>query len=87
MRSTLTIDDSLFRELRAVAHRTDSSLKEVVNRALRIGLSQLEDRGRPKRYRTSVFAMGTPRANLDKALQVAASLEDEETLHKLELRK
>lgn len=40
MRTTLTLDDALARELRALARQTDRSFKEVVNETLRRGLAQ-----------------------------------------------
>lgn len=42
MRTTLTLDDELASELRRIARQTDQSFKEVVNAALRRGLSQGE---------------------------------------------
>ena len=42
MRTTLTLDDELAHELRKIARQTDQSFKEVVNAALRRGLSQGE---------------------------------------------
>jgi len=46
---------------------------------------------RPRRAKTPyvcpVFSMGESRVNLDKALSLAASLEDAEVLRELELRK
>ena len=90
MRSTLTIDDAVFRELKGVAHRTDASLKEVVNRALRAGLASL--RAPPpaarKAYRVRTYRMGNrPGIDFDKALGLASALEDEETVREIALRK
>lgn len=87
MRTTLTIDDALMRDLRRVAQSRGLSLKEVVNRALRAGLASLERPPPSRRYRGRAFAMGRPRVDLDKALQLAGSLEDEEIVRKTELRK
>ncbi len=87
MRTTLTIDDGIFRELRERAHQTGKPLKAVVNEALREGLTRPARRAaRPRRQRT--FHLGQPRAvDLDKALALAAALEDEETGRELEQRK
>ncbi len=38
MRTTLTLDDDLFHELRELARRTDTPFKQVVNAVLRSGL-------------------------------------------------
>ena len=40
MRTTLTLEDELARELKRIARQTDRSFKEVVNTTLRRGLSQ-----------------------------------------------
>lgn len=40
MRTTLTLEDELARELKRIARQTDRSFKEVVNTTLRQGLSQ-----------------------------------------------
>jgi hypothetical protein len=86
VRTTLTIDDELMRELKEVAHREGVPLKLVVNRALRLGLGAAKPQRR--RYRSRTFGMGAVRIpSLDKALAVAAALEDEEIARKLELRK
>ncbi len=57
------------------------SFKEAVNLAIRRGLS-------PERtgasFSTPTFAMGAhPRVNLDKALRLAADLEDEEVIREI----
>ena len=40
-----------------------------------------------RRYREDVADLGEPHVNLDRALAIAARLEDDETLRKLEQRK
>jgi hypothetical protein len=40
-----------------------------------------------KPFQCPVFSMGKPRVNLDKAVSLAADLEDAEVTRKLELRK
>lgn len=88
MRTTLTLDPDLARALRQRAHDANRSFKDVVNEAIRAGLT----RGpRPRRHAYSVKArhLGGVRAgvDLDKALQIAAALEDTEIARKLEMRK
>jgi hypothetical protein len=88
MRTTLVIDDYLMRELKEKAHRTGKPLKALVNEALRRGLSELDAPSQKKPYRGRTYSMGyPPRLNLDKALEIAAALEDEEVVRKLTLRK
>lgn len=88
MRTTLTIDDYLMRELKEEAHRTGKPLKRVVNEALRTGLEQLKNPSPPKTYKCKTYSMGyPPNLNLDKALAIAALLEDEEITRKIGLKK
>lgn len=89
MRTTLTIDDDLMRQLKEIAHRQGLPLKQVVNRALRFSLEHFENQRPRQPYRCPTFSMGSPAAHLDldKALAIAAVLEDEEVARKLELRK
>ena len=63
------------------------SLTRVANDVLRAGLDRRANTSRPRRrYREAVADLGEPRVNLDRALALAAQLEDEETLRKLEQR-
>ncbi len=88
MRSTFRIDDDVLEELKSQARQQQVPLTRVVNRVLRAGLAASGGRGaKRKRYRESTHAMGAPRADLDKALALAAGLEDEEVLRKLAMRK
>ena len=88
MRTTLTLDDSLAKALKELAHRSGRSFKEVVNETLRAGLSR-RNPPRPKPYRLEPASLGgvLPGIDLDKALQLAGALEDVEITKKLELRK
>jgi hypothetical protein len=88
MRTTLTIDDYLMRELKELAHRSGQPLKKVVNDTVRAGLEQRRRPGPSKPYRCRTYAMGfPPRMNLDKALEIAAAMEDDEIARKLALKK
>ena len=87
MRTTLTIDDKIALALKERAYESGKSFKQVVNETLRAGL----ENGKPKkrRYRVRPVSMGQARhgIELDKANRVAADLEDDELVRKLELRK
>ena len=88
MRTTLTIADDILREMKARAHETGVSLTRVANDVLRAGLERRASISRlRRRYREEVADLGEPRVNLDRAVALAAQLEDEETLRKLEQRK
>jgi hypothetical protein len=88
MRTTLNIDDDTLARARKLAKRSRLSFRETVNRALRFGLDKLDPRPSRKAYRCTTYRMGfPPTLNLDKALQLAAFLEDEESIRKLTLKK
>lgn len=88
MRTTITLEDRLFRDLKSLAHETNAPLREVVDKALREGLQHLRSAPRARPYRTKTFHMGRPTGvNFDKALDMAAASEDDEVTRKLVLRK
>jgi len=88
MRTTVRLDDELFEQLRTQARKENVSVTRLLNRALRAGLQAGRAR-RPARpaYRERVHSMGAPRLALDKALALAAALEDEEVVRELTARK
>lgn len=86
MRTTLTLDDDLGRDLRELAHRTGRSFKQVVNDTLRRGLAGGDERSTAPAPLPSI-RLGKPSPDLTKALRLAAQMEDEEVARKLALRK
>jgi hypothetical protein len=88
MRTTLNIDEPVLRRLRLASERDGTSFRETVNRVLRLGLERALPAEEQPEFVSPVFSMGAPSyPNMDKALQLAAMLEDEETLRDLNLRK
>jgi hypothetical protein len=88
MRTTLTIEDYLMRDLKEEAHRRGQPLKKVVNDVLQAGLAQIRRPLARKAFRCKTYSLGQfPRVNLDKALEIASALEDDEISRKLMLRK
>jgi hypothetical protein len=89
MRTTLTIDDHTDRKLKDIAHRTGKSYKQVVNETLRAGLQATGVKEKARPYRVKPASMGKVAAgfDLDKALQLADGLENEEIVRKLSQRK
>jgi hypothetical protein len=86
VRTTLTLDPDVADRLRALARERGLPFKQVVNAVLRRGLAAGSGTREP--FRIEARALGLrPGINLDQALELAARLEDEETLRKLELRK
>ena len=88
MRTTLTLDESLARELKKRAAASGRPFKAVVNEAIARGLAS-GSRPAGKRYRLRTVSLGGAREGIDltKAVQLAAALEDEELSRKLALRK
>jgi hypothetical protein len=85
-RTTVTLDPDVAEQLKALARRRNISFKTALNSAVRAGLAAERGGGRP--FRTPTWPMGLrPGVDLTHALQMAADLEDEEILRKLELRK
>ncbi len=85
MRTTLTLDDDVFEGLQRAARRARLPLKTVANRALRLGLERLQPAARRPKFRQETAPLGLPAGtNLDKALQLAALLEDDERLRRME---
>ena len=81
MRTTLRIDDDLFRELKKRASSEGLTLSELVNLALRQSLSTEK---RPRRvFRQKTRDLGRPSFDITKANAVAAELEDQDILRKL----
>ncbi len=88
MRTTLSIADDILRDLRALAHAQGKSVTETANGVLRAGLAALAEPGRKRRhFEEEPIDMGIPRVDLTKALALAAEIEDEEVVRKMQLRK
>lgn len=86
MRTTLTLDPDIAAQLRRLAAERGASLTSTINATLRTGLEAGLAQGRP--YRETTRDLGThPGVDLDKALRLAADLEDETIARELELRK
>jgi hypothetical protein len=64
MRTTLVIDDALFRELKRRAAEQNRTLSAVTQDALRRGLAATAPSRRRKPGRLLAFAMGAPRGDL-----------------------
>jgi hypothetical protein len=84
MRTTLTIDPDVRLLLERRMGERGQSLKEVVNEALRSGLTGDESQ---TPFSTPTFDLGEPLVPLEKALSLAGELEDEELRRRLALRK
>lgn len=80
MRTTVTLDPDTEQIVRRRMREHGQTFKQALNDVIRSGAAAGEA-DRP--FRTEVAAMGESRVNLDRALQVAADLEDDESIRKL----
>lgn len=86
MRTTVTLDPDVAARLQRLAAERGTSFKATINATLRAGLESEDPVTKP--YRETTHRLGVqPGIDLTKAHALAAQLEDEETLRKLELRK
>jgi hypothetical protein len=80
MRTTVTLDPDVAGLVRQRMAERGIGFKEALNEAVRAGLAPRTRR----RFRQRTFPMGfRPEIRYDKALQIAAELEDQEILRKL----
>lgn len=86
MRTTVTIDPDLAVKLRRLARERGISFKDALNTSLRAGIGTDVGAARPYRLRARSLKL-RPGIDLDRALRLATTLEDEEIVRKLELRK
>ena len=84
MRTTVNIPDDVLHDLKELSRSRKTSLTATVTEVLRAGLAQVSKPRRRQRYRQKTYDMGVPRVDLTNALQLAAELEDEEMLRKME---
>lgn len=83
MRTTVTLDPDVDTLLKKRMRDRGETFKVALNEALRSGLTPTPRQA----FRTPTFSMGPPAVPLDKALQLAGELEDEEILRKMALGK
>jgi hypothetical protein len=78
MRTTLTIDDDVAVQIDRLQRQRESSLKDVVNEALRLGLREMA--GPPRAttpFRTEVHALGPARIGIDSVAEALGYAEGE----------
>lgn len=77
MRTTVTLDDDTLAMVHRRMRDRGVSFKTALNDAIREGAQR---RPAPKPFTTRTADLGVPAVNLDRALQVAAEMEDEELI-------
>ncbi|MES2208712.1 MAG: antitoxin [Chloroflexota bacterium] len=84
MRTTVTLDPDSDAIVRRLMRERRLTFKQALNAAIRAGINA--GQGKAVSY-TRTKNMGAPKVPLDKALQLAGWLEDEEIIRKLALGK
>lgn len=79
MRTTVTLDPDVATLLQSRMSERGESFKTALNGALRAALAP----GSGERFVTPTRSMGAPVVSLDKALTLAAAIEDEELVRRL----
>ncbi|MFV2039255.1 MAG: antitoxin [Acidimicrobiales bacterium] len=80
MRTTVTLDADTEQLIRRRMRERRISFKQAVNDAIRDGLARPADEAE---FRTETVSMGNSQVDLDRALQLAAQLEDDELVRKM----
>ena len=83
MLTTLSIDDQLASNLEQLANETGISFQQAVNNALWAGLRTISNPQTAYRLEPSSLGPPYPGLNLDKALNLADSLDDESLIRSL----
>jgi hypothetical protein len=79
MRTTVTLDPDVDQLLRRAMRDRGTTFRDTVNEAIRSGLRA----HKVPPFRQKTVSLGKPSFNVDKALQFAAALEDEEIMRKM----
>lgn len=83
MRTTITLDPDSLALVRRRMRERGQTFKQAVNDLIRSGAGDRSS----EPFRTATADLGTPAVNLDRALQIAGELEDEELIRKMRLGK
>lgn len=84
MRTTVSLEPDVDAIVRRLMRDRGLSFKQALNEAIRAGARRP---GTRRKFESPAFDMGAPAIPLDKALRLAADLEDEELIRKLAARK
>ena len=86
MRTTLTLEPDVAQLVKRSMTERGTTLKETINELIRKGFAQSKGK-KSENFQQKTCSMGTPLMNLDRALDLSGSLEEQEILRKLELKK
>ncbi len=80
MRTTLNFDHDVLDKAKAVAQKSKSSLKKIVNQALRLGLSEIEKGSKKRPYKTTPHRLKLKKGyDLDRIQDLLSQLEGEDS--------
>ena len=82
----MTLDPDVVARLKELAAQRGTSFREILNSTVRAGLASGPGAARAYRLSTARLEL-RPGLDLDRALRLAAAMEDDEVVRKLELRK
>lgn len=80
MRTTVTLDPDTEQIVRRRMRERNQSFKDAINDAIRAGNVSS---GRSVPFTTATASLGESTVNLDRALQIAADLEDDELVRRM----
>ena len=80
MRTTVTLDADTAEMVRRRMRERQVSFKQALNDAIRAGLQPSD-----QEFQTETASLGESSVNLDRALQLAADLEDDELVRRMRL--
>ncbi len=79
MRTTITIDDDVIERARSISKKMGTPFKTVINKALRKGLSKVEQQAKQRAYKTEPHKMGLRAGrNIDNIQELLAQVEGED---------
>jgi len=78
VRTTVTLEPDVERLVRTRMRERGISFKQALNEAIRAGATP----GATPPFRTKTASMGRSQVNLDRALQIAGDIEDDELIRK-----
>lgn len=84
MRTTITLDPDVAALIKRTMAERGLSFKQAVNEAIKAGLTRGQG---TTSFETPTFRMGKPAVPLTHAVRLAAEMEDEELIRRLDVRK
>ncbi len=81
MRTTLTLETDVAKEIQRLRREDDRSFKTVINEILRLGLRARSERAKPKTrkpFRTPTADLGPPLVDIDNIAEALAIAEGED---------